>query len=157
MSLSRHCIHSLVCNPIHCCQYSARRYSLDGDLQQVVYIWGPGTCSCLFHAPPTQLVMPWYFSSWFPRKDNPDTASTSQSHNTPTVVDTSPIASPGSARYNDTVTPATHFCLVFALGAASGAGVLLAWRRWGMRLSTAQWVTPNELARRRWIRGVVTR
>ncbi|KAF8550886.1 staphylococcal nuclease, partial [Imleria badia] len=33
---------------------------------------------------------------------------------------------------------------------------ILAWRRWGMRLLTAEWVTPNELARRRWIRGVVT-
>ncbi|KAF8442224.1 hypothetical protein L210DRAFT_3742309 [Boletus edulis BED1] len=43
-----------------------------------------------------------------------------------------------------------------ALGAASGTGALLAWRRWGMRLSTAEWITPNELARRRWIRGVVT-
>jgi hypothetical protein len=99
--------------------------------------------------------MPWYFSSWFPRKDNPDTASTSQSHNTPA---TSPITGSGSpwTRSNDTVT-ATDYCLVFALGAASGAGALLAWRRWGMRLLTAEWVTPNELARRRWVRGVVTR
>ena len=98
--------------------------------------------------------MPWYFSSWFLRKNNPDTASTSQSHNTPTVVDTSLNAGPGSpwTRYND-----TDYCLVFVLGAASGAGALLAWRRWGMRLLTAEWVTPNELARRRWVRGVVTR
>ena len=103
--------------------------------------------------------MPSCFSSWFPRKDNPDTPFTSQSHDTPTVVDTSPIASPGSTRYNDTVTPATDYCLrvVFTLGAAPGTGALLAWRRWGMRLPTAQWVTPNEFARQRWVRGVVAR
>ena len=152
---SRHCIHSLVCNPIHCCQYSARRYSLEGDLQRVVHIWV--LVLAFFHAPPTQLVMPSYFSSWFPRKDNPDTTSTSQSHSIPTILDTGPIAGPGLTRYNDTVTPTTDYCLAFALGAASGAGALLAWRRWGMRLSTAQWVTPNELARRRWVRDVVTR
>ena len=52
---------------------------------------------------------------------------------------------------------ATDSVLVFVLGAASGAGAILAWRRWGMRLRTAEWVTPNELARRRWVRGVVTR
>ena len=46
---------------------------------------------------------------------------------------------------------------MFALGAASGVGAILAWRRWGMRLSTAEWVTPHDLARRRWVRGVVTR
>ena len=82
--------------------------------------------------------MPWYFSSWFPRKDNLDTTSTSQAHSAPTVVDTSPIASPGSTRYNDTVTPARDCCLAFALGAASGAEALLAWRRWGMGLSNAR-------------------
>ncbi|KAF8127564.1 hypothetical protein EV363DRAFT_1452177 [Boletus edulis] len=100
--------------------------------------------------------MPWYFPSWFPRKDT----TPPQSHNTPEVVpDTSPVTSSDSLwtrRHNDTLPPAADLCLVFALGAASGAGALLAWRRWGMRLSTAEWITPNELARRRWIRGVVT-
>ena len=38
-AMSRHCIHLLVCNPIHCYQYSARRYSLEGDLQRVMHIW----------------------------------------------------------------------------------------------------------------------
>jgi hypothetical protein len=59
-------------------------------------------------------MMSSYFSSWFPRKDNPDTASTSQSRNTPA---TSHIAGPGSpwTRSNDTVT-ATDYCLVFVLG-----------------------------------------
>ncbi|KAF8439812.1 hypothetical protein L210DRAFT_3630726 [Boletus edulis BED1] len=100
--------------------------------------------------------MPWYFPSWFPRKDT----TPPQSHNTPEVVrDTSPVTSSDSLwtrLHNDTLPPAADLCLVFALGAASGAGALLAWRRWGMRLSTAEWITPNELARRRWIRGVVT-
>ena len=38
-AMSRHCIRSLVFNPIHCCLCSARRYLLEGDLQQVVHIW----------------------------------------------------------------------------------------------------------------------
>jgi hypothetical protein len=59
------------------------------------------------------------------------------SHTIPRPRVTSPV-------YNDTVT-ATDYCLVFVLGAASGVGGLLAWRRWGMRLLTAKWVTPNEL------------
>lgn len=85
-------------------------------------------------------------SRWFSRKDDPDTPS----HNTPTV----PAGSSSLwTRYKDTSDP----ILVFALGAASGVGATLAWRRWGMRLLTAEWVTPNELARRRWVRGVVTR
>ena len=56
-----------------------------------------------FMQPPTrlQLVMP---PSWFPRTDNSDSLSTSRSH-------TSPIGSPGSTRYNGTVTPATDYVL----------------------------------------------
>ena len=96
-----------------------------------------------------ELSLPWALAplampSWFPRKDtSPQTTS-----------DTVPITTRLQTRYNET---AVNYCLVFALGAASGVGAVLAWRRWGMRLLTAEWVTPNELARRRWIRGVVTR
>ncbi|KAF9235906.1 hypothetical protein BU15DRAFT_89387 [Melanogaster broomeanus] len=36
--------------------------------------------------------------------------------------------------------------VVFALGAASGAAGTVAWRRWGKRLRTAEWVTPDVLA-----------
>ncbi|KIJ13684.1 hypothetical protein PAXINDRAFT_135774, partial [Paxillus involutus ATCC 200175] len=32
----------------------------------------------------------------------------------------------------------------------------MAWRRWGKRLRSSEWVTPDVLARRRWVRGVVT-
>ena len=47
-AMSRHCIHSLVCNPIHCYQYSPRRYSLEGDLHRVVHIgrwFSPFSCT----------------------------------------------------------------------------------------------------------------
>ncbi|KAF9221833.1 staphylococcal nuclease, partial [Gyrodon lividus] len=44
----------------------------------------------------------------------------------------------------------------FVLGAASGIGSAVAWRRWGKRLRSSEWVTPDMLARRRWVRGVVT-
>ena len=130
------------------------RASSNSLVTRPVYEAHCNECACYKFLP---FLCTSYFSSWFPRKDNTGTASTSRSYNTQTVLDTSPIASPGSARYNDTVTPATNYCLVFAFGAASGAGALLAWRPWGMRLSTAQWVTPNQLARRRWVCGVVTR
>ncbi|KAN0080311.1 hypothetical protein V8E55_009877 [Tylopilus felleus] len=105
--------------------------------------------------------MPSYFSSWFAGKHNPRARSpsnTSQSYDTSTVLD-APSSGPSSwTRYsvNDTLTPETVYCVMFALGAASGVGAILAWRRWGMRLSTAEWVTPHDLARRRWVRGVVT-
>ncbi|KAH0834176.1 SNase-domain-containing protein [Lanmaoa asiatica] len=104
-------------------------------------------------------------SSWFPRKDADNTGTstppkTSHSHNTPTALDTRPVTSSGSlwtrVQTRSTETPATAHVLAFTLGAASGAGALLAWRRWVMRLRTSEWVTPNEFARRRWVRGVVT-
>ncbi|KIJ64278.1 hypothetical protein HYDPIDRAFT_181924 [Hydnomerulius pinastri MD-312] len=32
----------------------------------------------------------------------------------------------------------------------------MVWRRWGKRIKSSEWVTPDVLARRRWVRGVVT-
>ncbi|KAF8836238.1 staphylococcal nuclease [Paxillus ammoniavirescens] len=56
--------------------------------------------------------------------------------------------------FGEQITP--YAAVVFALGAASGVGGATAWRRWGKRLRSSEWVTPDVLARRRWVRGVVT-
>lgn len=53
------------------------------------------------------------------------------------------------------VTP--HTLVAFISGATLGAGGTFVWRRWLMRIRTAEWVTPDILARRRWVKGVVTR
>ena len=90
-----------------------------------------------------RLISPFLVRSLrLPRKNNP-ADSIFQSHSTPTVVDTSPIAVPGSpcTRYNDTVTPARYCCPV-------STSASLARCRWGMRLSIAQWITSNGLGRR---------
>ncbi|KAG9310867.1 SNase-domain-containing protein [Chiua virens] len=104
--------------------------------------------------------MPSSFWPWFLRKDNTDPPAPSKrspSTNTLTVIpETTGSSSPWTRlKTHCNKTPTTAF-FAFMFGAASGAGAILAWRRWGMRLRTAAWVTPNEFARRRWVRGVVT-
>lgn len=53
------------------------------------------------------------------------------------------------------VTPYT--LVAFISGAMLGAGGTFVWRRWLVRIRTAEWVTPDILARKRWVKGVVTR
>ncbi|KIM61809.1 hypothetical protein SCLCIDRAFT_121039 [Scleroderma citrinum Foug A] len=52
------------------------------------------------------------------------------------------------------VTPYT--LVAFISGAMLGAGGTFVWRRWLVRIRTAEWVTPDILARKRWVKGVVT-
>ncbi|KAH7882694.1 SNase-domain-containing protein [Phlebopus sp. FC_14] len=54
------------------------------------------------------------------------------------------------------VQPTPYSLVFFTLGAASGVGGTMVWRRWVKRIRTAEWVTPDVLARKRWVRGVVT-
>lgn len=44
----------------------------------------------------------------------------------------------------------------FFLGSVSTLGVTFVYRRYFRRLRTAEWVTPDVLRRKRWVRGVVT-
>jgi len=53
------------------------------------------------------------------------------------------------------VTPYT--LVAFISGAMLGVGGTFVWKRWLVRIRTAEWVTPDILARRRWVKGIVTR
>ncbi|KAG1849531.1 SNase-domain-containing protein [Suillus subluteus] len=53
--------------------------------------------------------------------------------------------------------PAAYLVLSgFLLGSVSTLGVTFVYRRYFRRLRTAEWVTPDILQRKRWVRGVVT-
>ncbi|KAG1816737.1 uncharacterized protein BJ212DRAFT_1480596 [Suillus subaureus] len=53
--------------------------------------------------------------------------------------------------------PAAYIVLSgFFLGSVSTLGVTFVYRRYFRRLRTAEWVTPDILRRKRWVRGVVT-
>jgi hypothetical protein len=45
----------------------------------------------------------------------------------------------------------------FVLGSVSTLGATFVYRRYFRRLRTAEWVTPDVLQQKRWVRGVVTR
>jgi len=51
----------------------------------------------------------------------------------------------------------TIVALAFLLGFATAFGASTVYRRFFKRIKNAEWVTPDLLARRRWITGVVTR
>jgi hypothetical protein len=54
--------------------------------------------------------------------------------------------------------PAAYLVLSsFFLGSVSTLGATFVYRRYFRRLRTAEWVTPDILQRKRWVRGVVTR
>jgi hypothetical protein len=54
--------------------------------------------------------------------------------------------------------PTAHLVLSgFVLGSVSTLGATFVYRRYFRRLRTAEWVTPDVLQRKRWVRGVVTR
>lgn len=44
----------------------------------------------------------------------------------------------------------------FALGSAVTVSTTLLYARYGKRLRNSDWITPNVIARKRWIKGVVT-
>jgi hypothetical protein len=44
----------------------------------------------------------------------------------------------------------------FALGSLTTVGVTLVYKRYGRRLQNSDWITPDILARKKWIKGVVT-
>ena len=46
---------------------------------------------------------------------------------------------------------------VFAIGITLGLGAQYVYARYLRRIPNAEWVTPDMLARRRWIKGYVTR
>jgi hypothetical protein len=54
--------------------------------------------------------------------------------------------------------PAAYLVLCsFFLGSVSTLGATFVYRRYFRRLRTAEWVTPDILQQKRWVRGVVTR
>jgi len=60
--------------------------------------------------------------------------------------------------YKLTSHPALYYVLSgFILGSTSTLGAAFVYRRVFMRLRTAEWVTPDVLERRKWVKGVVTR
>lgn len=63
------------------------------------------------------------------------------------------------SRLNDhaVLLAAPYAVAIFIFGVALGTGGSFAWRRWLKRIRTAEWVTPDVLTRRRWLKGMVTR
>ncbi|KAL4063066.1 hypothetical protein V8B97DRAFT_2026509 [Scleroderma yunnanense] len=49
-----------------------------------------------------------------------------------------------------------YTAVAFISGAILGTSSTFVWRRWLRRIRTAEWVTPDILARRKWVKGVVT-
>lgn len=47
--------------------------------------------------------------------------------------------------------------IAFSLGVASSTGGALLYARYGRRIRNADWITPDLFAKKRWIRGIVTR
>ncbi|KAI5983244.1 hypothetical protein EDC04DRAFT_2592021 [Pisolithus marmoratus] len=52
--------------------------------------------------------------------------------------------------------PTAYTAVAFITGIATGACGVFVWHRWLRRIRTADWVTPDVLARKRWVKGIVT-
>ncbi|KAI6143432.1 SNase-domain-containing protein [Pisolithus tinctorius] len=51
---------------------------------------------------------------------------------------------------------APYVAVAFITGIAAGACGVFMWNRWLRRIRTAEWVTPDIITRRRWVKGIVT-
>lgn len=61
------------------------------------------------------------------------------------------------AAYTDTLSPEEVAFAAFATGAVSTALTTVVYKRYFKRIPSAEWLTPNILARKRWIKGRVVR
>lgn len=50
----------------------------------------------------------------------------------------------------------SYTAVAFIAGIATGTCGVFVWNRWLRRIRTADWVTPDILTRRRWVKGIVT-
>lgn len=53
--------------------------------------------------------------------------------------------------------PSVVVLTTFTLGSATAMSAAMIYRRFGRRIRNVDWVTPEVLSRKRWIKGVVTR